>query len=83
MPRHLPIGCIYGTIGCKVSPVCICGFNTETIKHFLRCPIFAAQRHKLLSSAVQMFADDWSRMNDAQIVQIFLHGSSSLLEYEN
>ena len=57
----------------------MCGFNTETIKHyFLRCPIFAAQRQKLLSSAAQMFADDWSRMKNVQIVQIFLHGSSSL-----
>jgi hypothetical protein len=54
-------------IGCKVSPVCMCGFNTEIIKHyFLRCPIFAAQRQKLLSSA-----DNLSKMNNMQIVQIF------------
>ena len=66
-------------IRCKVSPVCMCGFNTETIKHyFLHCPIFAAQRQKLLSSAAQLFADDWSRVNDVQIVEMFLHGSSSL-----
>ena len=57
----------------------MCGFNTETIKHyFLHCLIFAAQRQKLLSSAAQLFADDWSRMNDVQIVEMFLHGSSSL-----
>ncbi len=57
----------------------MCGFNTETIKHyFLYCPIFAAQRQKLLSSAAQLFADDWSRINDAQIVEMFLHGSSLL-----
>jgi hypothetical protein len=50
---------------------------------FFACPIFATQRQKLLSSAAQMFADDWSRVNDAQIVQIFLHGSSSLLLESN
>ena len=45
-------------IGRKESPACFCGFNLESVKHFfLKCPLFAASRHKLLSSAAQIFAD--------------------------
>ena len=44
--------------GRKESPACLCGFYSESVKHFfLKCPLFAASRHKLLSSAAQIFAD--------------------------
>jgi hypothetical protein len=46
-------------IGCKLSPKCTCGFEIETINHyFLHCPIFAAQRLKLLASAARIFVID-------------------------
>ena len=36
-------------IGCKESPVCFCGFYSETIKHFLlECPLYSAPRIPLL-----------------------------------
>ena len=36
---------------CCNSPVCICGMEHETVKHyFLLCPRFAAQRNALLTS---------------------------------
>jgi hypothetical protein len=45
-------------IGSKFSPKCTCDFEIETINHyFLYCPIFAAQRLKLLTSAASIFAD--------------------------
>ena len=45
-------------IGRKESPACFCAFYSESVKQFsLKCPLFAASRHKLLSSAAQIFAD--------------------------
>jgi hypothetical protein len=71
-------------IGCKLSAKCTCGFEIETINHyFLHCPIFAAQRLKLLTSAARIFADRWLALSNSQIIKLFLFGSSLLSENEN
>ena len=63
----------------KESPACLCGFNSESVKHFfLNCPLLAASRHKLLSSAAQIFADRWAYMSYTVIVSAFLSGCPSL-----
>ena len=61
-------------IGRKESPACFSGFYSESVRHFfLKCPLFAASRHKLLSSAAQMFADRWAYMPIClqQLYQLF------------
>lgn len=71
-------------IGCKESPVCFCGFYSETIKHFLlECPLYSAPRINLLSSAARIFADRWFSMSKAQIVSVFLFGSQLLSSKQN
>ena len=66
-------------IGSKESPACFCVFYSESVKHFfLKCPLFAASRHKLLSSNAQIFADRWAYMSDTAIVSAFLTGCPSL-----
>ena len=73
-------------IGCKESPVCFCGFYSETIKHFLlECPLYSAPRINLLSSAARIFADRWFSMSKAQIhvVSVFLCGSQLLSPKQN
>ena len=43
-------------MGIKSSPECLCGFEMESINHyFLHCPLFAAPRLNLLSSAAHIF----------------------------
>jgi hypothetical protein len=52
-------------IGCKPSPECLCGFEVESINHyFLHCPLFAAPRSKLLSSAAYIFTHAQVARND-------------------
>ena len=43
----------------------------------------AASRHKLLSSAAQIFADRWAHMSDTAILSAFLSGCPSLSYDEN
>ena len=63
-------------IGCKPSPECLCGFEVESINHyFLHCPVFAAPRLKLLSSAACIFAHRWHAMTEIQLISVFLSGS--------
>ena len=50
---------------------------------FLKCPLFAALRYKLLSSAAQIFADRWAHMSDTAILSAFLSGCPSLSYDEN
>ena len=60
------------------------GFYSESVKYFfLKCPLFATSRHKLLSSAAQIFADRWAYMYDTAIVSAFLSGYPSLSYDEN
>ena len=71
-------------IGRKESPACFCGFYSESEKHFfLKCPLFAASRHKLLSSAAQIFAERWAYMSYTAIISAFLSGCPSLSYDEN
>ena len=71
-------------IGRKESPACFCGFYSESGKHFfLKCPLFAASHHKLLSSAAQIFADRWAYMSYTAIVSAFPSGCPSLSYDEN
>ena len=66
-------------IGRKESTACFCGFYSESAKHFfLKCPLFAASRHKLLSSVAQIFADRWACMSNTAIVSAFPSGCPSL-----
>ena len=59
-------------IGRKESPVCFCGFNSESVKHFfLKCPLFGASRHKLLSSAAQTFLTGGSVCLILQLYRLF------------
>ena len=70
--------------GRKESPACFCAFYSESVKQFsLKCPFFAASRHKLLSSAAQIFADRWAFMSNTAIVSAFLSGCPSLSYNEN
>ena len=60
------------------------GFYSESVKHFfLKCPLFATSRHKLFSSAAQIFAERWACMYDTAIVSAFLSGCPSLSYDEN
>ena len=50
-----------------VSPICECSFDSESVKHFfLHCPRYAAQRHVLLTSAVNILGETWSSSSDAR-----------------
>ena len=71
-------------IGCRESPACLCGFHTETVKHFLLdCPFYSALRTKLLSSAACIFADRWTTMSESQLISAFLFGAPFLSLKEN
>ena len=71
-------------IGRKESPACFCAFYSESVKQLsLKRPLFAASRHKLLSSAAQIFADRWTFMSNTAIVSAFLSGCPSLSYNEN
>ena len=67
----------------KPSSECLCGFENESVNHyFLHCPLFAAPRLKLVSSAAHI-GDKWNSMSELQIVRLFLAGSSQLSESKN
>ena len=52
-------------INCSSSHKCRCGLANETVKHFvLFCPLFAAPRAGLFTSAAQIYGDHWSQSND-------------------
>jgi hypothetical protein len=68
-------------IGCKPSPECFCGFEVDSINHyFLHCPLFAAPRLKLLSSAAYIFAHRWHAITETQLISVFLSGTSQISE---
>ena len=47
-------GYLYSTNCCN-SPLCVCGSERESVKHYLlSCPRFVAQRTNLLTSAAQV-----------------------------
>ena len=62
-------------IGCKVSPACICGAESETtIKHYLlMCPLFASQRLEMLSCAAILFAERLLTMSDSAKISAFIY----------
>ena len=64
-------------INCSLSPKCRCGLANETVKHFfLFCPLFAAQRARLFTSAAQIYGDHWSQSNDKRKIEYLLNGIS-------
>ena len=66
-------------IGSKPS-----GFEIESFNYyFLHCPLFAAPRLNLLSSAAHILADRWYAISELQLLGLFLTGSSQLAENEN
>jgi hypothetical protein len=73
------------SINCTTSPFCTFGWGkiVETIKLFLYCPRYAAQRQRLLSSPTQLLRASWLSLSEHQIVEIFLHGSEIIVYEEN
>jgi hypothetical protein len=67
---------------CKASPECFCGFEIESQinNNFLHCPLFAAPRLKLLSSAAYIFADKRHAMTELHLIRVSLSGYSQLSE---
>ena len=71
-------------IGCRESPVCLCGPHPETVKHyFFYCPLFSALRTKLPPSAARILADRWTTMFKSQILSAFLFGAPFLSLKQN
>ena len=65
------------SINCCNSPLCVCGLENESVKHYLlSCPCFAAQRNKLLTSAAQVCGQSWLVSGDNEKVQCSLKGST-------
>jgi hypothetical protein len=57
--------------------------NHESVAHYLlKCPRYAALRQNLLSSAAQIFGNNWYLLSDLE-VKIFLHGSTNLDMLDN
>ena len=72
------------SINCCNSPLCACGVESESVKHYLlSCPRFAAQRIKLLTSAAQVFGQSWLLSGDNEKVKCMLKGSIQLSYEEN
>ena len=49
----------------------------------LKCPRYTAPRQNLLSSAAQMFDNNWYLLSNLEKVDIFLHGSTNLDMLDN
>ena len=61
------------------SPVCECGLDSESVKHFLLfCPMYAAQRNVLLTSAASILGETWSLSSDASKLNFLLRGVKSV-----
>ena len=61
------------------SPVCECGLDSESVKHFfLFCPRYAAQRNVLLTSAASILGETWSSSSDASKLNFLLRGVKSV-----
>ena len=59
---------------CSSSPKGRCGLANETVKHFvLFCPLFAAQRARLFTSAAQIYGDHWTQSNDKRKIEYLLN----------
>ena len=72
------------SINCCNSPMCVCGLERETVKHYLlSCPRFAAQRTNLLTSAAQVCGQEWQVGSDNEKVTFMLKGSTQLSYKEN
>ena len=68
----------------KSSPICSWGFDNETITHFsLQCPNYAVLRPDLLTAAAPIAFDQWLKYSYQQKVELFLFGSSDVLNNEN
>ena len=67
-------------IGCRESPVCLCGFHTETVKYYvLDCPLYSALRIK----RTVILADKWATMSESQLISAFLLGAPFLSLNQN
>ena len=72
------------SINCCYSPLCACGLESQSVKHYLlSCPHFAAQRIKLLTSAAQVCGQSWLVSGDNEKVKCMLKGSIQLSYEEN
>ena len=49
----------------------------------LKCPRYAAPRQNLLSSAAQIFGNNWYLLSNLEKVDNFLHGSTNLDMFDN
>ena len=61
---------------CIASPACArCGANIEDVKHYsLSCPVFAALRTVLLTSASHLLRDKWRLASDKKKIKLLLSG---------
>ena len=51
----------------------------EDVKHyFLSCPMYAAHRIALFTSAAQLLGDEWRLASDKKKIECFLFGSPDL-----
>ena len=81
---HCKLKNLPSKIGCRESPVCFCGFHNETAEHFfLERPLYYIPETNLLFSAARIFAERLSSMSKAQILAVFLFGSSLLSPEQN
>ena len=56
---------------------CECSLDSESVKHFLFCPRYAAQCNVLLASAASILSETWSLSNNARNISYDLHESQS------
>jgi hypothetical protein len=71
-------------VKCKLPSICACNEYHESVAHYLlKCPRYAAPGQNLLSSAAQIFGNNWCLLSDLEKVNIFLHGSTNLDMLDN
>ena len=72
-------------INCSPSPKCRCGMENESVMHFFfTCPLYAAQRHSLFTSAALICGSLWLNVSSKkQKLNWFLYGCEDLDLKEN
>ena len=66
-------------INCLSSPLCHCGMENESVKHyFLNCSRFAAQRNLFLASAKRICGQRWTESSDGIKVFYILNAIQEL-----
>ena len=83
-PTHLRLGfsCLREylfKINRCASPICECGFESESLKHFfLFCPRYAGQRNVLLTSAASILGETRSSSSDSRKIIFLLYSVKSV-----